>query len=74
MLDRVQGGEHAGQRSVWTAFDLGKYCVRQIEKGRALYRNPVEPCSTPLPIQDAASILSSGTQCKTPEMITYDLC
>ena len=27
-------------------------------------RHPVEPCSTPLPIQDGASIRAWGTQCK----------
>ena len=66
--------EYAGQGSVWTALDLGKSCVRQIKKGKALYRNPVEPCSTPLPIQDEASTRSSGTQCKSSEMITHGLC
>ena len=70
MLDGVPDGEYAGQGSVWTAFDLGKCCVRQIEKGNALYRNPVEPCSTPLPIQDGAL----GTWCKSPEMSTHGLC
>ena len=48
--------------------------MRQIEKGKALYRHPVEPCSTPLPIQAGASIRSSGTQCKSPQMITHGLC
>ena len=42
--------------------------MRQTEKRKALYRNSVESCSTPLPIQDGASIRSSGTQCKSPEM------
>ena len=63
MLDWVPDGEYAGQGSVWTAFDVWKSCVRQIEKERALYRNPMEPCSTPLPIRDGASLRSSGTQC-----------
>ena len=54
--------EFAGQGSVWTAFDLRKSCVRQIEEGKALHHNPTEPCSTPLPIQDGASTQSSGTQ------------
>ena len=56
MLDGIPDDEYAGQGSVWTAFDLRKSCVRQIEKGKALYRNLVEPCSTPLAIQDMASI------------------
>ena len=30
-----------------TAFHLRKSCVRQIEKGKVLYRHPVEPCGTP---------------------------
>ena len=64
MLNRVQDGEYAGHGRVWTAFDLGKAFVRQIEKGKALCRNPVEPCSTPLPIQNGTSIQSSGAQCK----------
>ena len=63
MLNGVPDGEFAGQGSVWTTIDLWKSCVRQIEKGKALCRNPVEPCSTPLPIEDGASIRSSGTQC-----------
>ena len=70
----VPDSEYAGQGSVWTAFDLGKSCVRQIETGKALYRNPVEPCSTPLPIQDGALIRSSGTPRKSPEMIMHGLC
>ena len=40
----------------------------------ALYRKPMEPCSTPLPIQNEASIRSSGMQCESPEMITCGLC
>ena len=32
MLDRVLDGECACQDSVWTKFDLGKSCVRQMEK------------------------------------------
>ena len=75
MPDRVSdGGEYAGQGSVWTAFALGKSCVEQTEKGKAVNRNPVEPCSTWLPIQDGASVPLSGTQCKSPEMITHGLC
>ena len=62
MVGGVQDGEYAGQSSVWTAFDLRKSCVRQIEKGKALYRNPMEPYNTSLPIQDGASIRSSGWQ------------
>ena len=58
MLDGIPDDEYAGQGSIWTAFDLRKSCVRQIEKGKALYRNLVEPCSTPLAIQDMASIYS----------------
>ena len=54
MLDRVQGGEYADQSEVWTTFDLGKSCKKQIEKGRVQHRNPVEPCSTPLPVLDGA--------------------
>ena len=56
MLDGVQDGEYAGQGSVWTAFDLGKSCVRQIEIGKALHRNPVEPCRAPQPIQDGRAV------------------
>ena len=56
MLDEIPDGEYAGQSRVFTAFDLGKSCVRQIEKGKALYRNKVEPCSTPLPIDRARSV------------------
>ena len=52
MLDRVQDNEYPGQGSVWTAFDLRKSCLRQIEEGKAVYRYPMERCSTPLPIQD----------------------
>ena len=52
MLDEVQG-------SVWTAYDLRKSCVRQIEKGKALYRHPVETCRPPPP---------------PPGMITHGLC
>ena len=63
MLDGVQDGEYAGQGSVWTAFDQWKSCVRQIEKGDALKRNPMGPCSTPLSMQDGASMRSSGKQC-----------
>ena len=74
MLDGVPDGEYAGHSSVWNAFDLGKSCVRPIEKGKALYRNPMEPCSTLLPIQGGVSIRSSGTQCKSPEMIAHGLC
>ena len=33
MVDGVPDGEHAGEGSFWTAFDLGKSCVRQIKKG-----------------------------------------
>ena len=33
----------------------------------------MEPCGTPLPIQDWASIRCSGTQCQSPEMITHGL-
>ena len=54
MLDGVQDGECAGQGSVWTAYDLGKSCVRQTKKGKALYRHPMEPCSTPLSVEDGA--------------------
>ena len=36
MLDGVPDGEYADQGSVWTGFDLGKSCVGQIEKGKAL--------------------------------------
>ena len=32
MLYGVPDGEYAGQGSAWTAFDVGKCCVRQIEK------------------------------------------
>ena len=53
--DGAQDCEYAGQASVWTAFDLDKSCVWQIEKRKALYCHPVEPCSTPLNIQDGAS-------------------
>ena len=63
MLEEVPDGEYVGQGIVWTAFDVGKSCVRQIEQGTALYHNLVEPCSTPLPIQDGTSLRSSGTQC-----------
>ena len=47
---------YAGQVSLWTACDLGKSCVGEIEKGKALYRHRVEPCSTPLPVQGRALI------------------
>ena len=40
MLDEVPHGEYAGQSSVWTAFELGNTCVRQIEDGTVLYRSP----------------------------------
>ena len=50
--DGVQECEYAGQGSVWSALDLWKSCVRQIEKGMALYRNAMEPCSTSVPIQE----------------------
>ena len=60
MLDGVQDCEYAGQGSVWTAFHLRKSCVRQIEKGKASYRDPMESSSTPLPIQDGPSIRSSA--------------
>ena len=73
MFDGVSDGEYTGQGSVWTAFDLRKSWVRQIEKGKALYRYLVEPCSTLLPIQEA-SIWSLGAQCKSPEMATHGLC
>ena len=73
-FDGVQDIEYTGQGSVWTAFDLWKSCVRQIEKGQAWHRNPVEPCRTQLPIQDGASIWSSGTQCKSHEIFMHDLC
>ena len=34
MLDDIPASEYAGQGSVWwTALDLWKSCVRQIEKG-----------------------------------------
>ena len=62
MLDGVQDGENASKGSVWTAFEVRKSCMRQIEKENALHRNPMKPCSTPLPIQDEASIRSSGMQ------------
>ena len=42
MFDGVQDGEYSGQGSVWTAFDLGKSCLRQIDNGKALYHNQVE--------------------------------
>ena len=41
---------------------------------KALYRNSVQPCSTPLPIHDWASIRSSNTQCKSSDMITHGVC
>ena len=63
MLDRVHNSEYVGQGSVWTAFDPRKSCVRQIENEKALYREPMKPSSTPLPIQDGASTLPLGTQC-----------
>ena len=47
MFDWVPEGEYAGQGTGWTTFDPGKSCVRQTEKQKALYRNPVETCSTP---------------------------
>ena len=74
MLDGVQDGEYADQGSLWTAFDLRKSCVRQIENEKALCRNPVKPCSTPLSIQVGAWIRSSGTQYNSPDMIMCGLC
>ena len=53
--DGAQDCEYDGQASVWIKFDLDKSCVWQIEKRKALYCHPVEPCSTPLNIQDGAS-------------------
>ena len=38
--DEVPDGEYAGQSSVWTAFELGNTCVRQIEDGTALDHSP----------------------------------
>ena len=63
MLDGVRDDEYAGQGSVWTAFDIGKSCLGQFEEEN-VHCNQVEPCSTPLPVQDGALIRSSGTQCK----------
>ena len=74
MLNGVQGGEYTDHRSVWTAFDLGKSCVKQIKKGKALCRNPMDPCITPLPILEGTAIQSSGIRCKLPEMITHGMC
>ena len=48
--------------------------MRQIEKGKAFYCNPGKPFIMPLPIRDGASIRSSDTQSKSPQMIKQCLC
>ena len=42
--------------------------------GMSTVHHPVEPCSTPLPIQVGALMWASDTQCKSPETITHGLC
>ena len=67
MLAGMQNGEYTDQSSVWTAFDLsGEVLCEADWEGTALYRHPVKLCSRP--------IRSSGTQCKSPELVTHGLC